>query len=312
MACDDEPRLARAVHSLLGSFLPDTVQWSGIWVIVSPSRDRTVEVARGLAREDSRVHLIEETTRRGKSAALARLFRELEGDYAVLLNGDAEAEISAIDRLLAVAPRSGGPFAAMARPIPDQVAKSLFGRSLSLLWELHHWLHLDMIRSGRGTHVSDELLLVPLGPPPPLAEGIINDGAFIGGWVTREGGELAYAPSARVRIAVPASPGELIQQRRRIRLGHRQIQRMTGRAPSTLDKQLVRDPAHALRILRAAMKSKPGSFAALLFLVSLEGVSGGLAFVDRIARRAEPAVWARVETSRADGKVPGPEPAQVD
>lgn len=300
VACDDEPRLARAVRSLLRSRLPDSVKWSGIWIIVSPSRDRTVAVARELARQDYRIHLIEETARRGKSAALARLFTELEGDYAVLLNGDAEADPLASSRLLAAAPKSKTPFAVMARPIPERVPSNLFGRSLSLLWELHHRLHLEMIQSGRGTHVSDELLLIPLGHTPPLAEGIINDGAFIGSWVTREGGQLAYAPSALVRIAVPSAPSELIEQRRRIRRGHDQIRRLTGSSPTTLDHQLLRDPVRAARIVWAALRNQPRPVSSLTALVGMEVLSATLATVDWAMQRATPYVWTRVRTGPID------------
>ncbi len=298
VAYNDAERLGAAVASLLDQPLPPNVEWTGLWLVVSPSEDRTVEVARSLAGRFPGVHLVEEAERAGKSSALAQLFAQMEGDYAVLLNGDAEAQAGAVAQLVSALPNLSLPFAIMARPVPGLEGSGAFEGCVRLLWQLHHRLHADLLSSGRGTHVSDEMLLVSLRYRPPFSPGIINDGAFIGGWVVREGGVLAYASAARVRVAAPASVKDLVQQRRRIRHGHSQAYRLTGVAPTTLDRRLVRDPGRAVRVILESARAEPHGTRSLLILAGLELAAAALTFADRIMGRKEPVIWPRVSTAQ--------------
>ena len=117
-AFNEERCVANAIRSLLEQELPPGAQWTRIWVAVSGSTDRTREVVEALAGEDSRIGLLYEATRRGKSAALAELFRKVEGDFLVLLDGDSAAAPGAIRALLERAPTWSPSFAVMGRPIP--------------------------------------------------------------------------------------------------------------------------------------------------------------------------------------------------
>ncbi|HKS59869.1 MAG TPA: glycosyltransferase family 2 protein, partial [Thermoplasmata archaeon] len=169
VAFQDEGRLAGSVRSLLRQNLPPGVEWTDVWVVVSPSTDRTLEVANSLAAEDPRVKVVLEAQRRGKSAALAEVLQRATGDYLVLLNGDARALPGAVSALLRAAPTLPGPFAVMGRPTPMRLDHSPLDSAVELLWDVHHAFHQHLIQNGRSTHLSDELLLIPLAYPPPLS-----------------------------------------------------------------------------------------------------------------------------------------------
>ena len=298
-AHEDADRVGPAVRSLLESRLPPGVTWSGVWIVVSPGQDDTVERTRELARADGRIRVIAEPERRGKAAALGRLLGAMHGDLAVLINGDAWAEPEAVAAMLKQAPAWPAPFAVMARPVAVADGPAPRARAVRLLWQLHHDLHDELLNGGGGTPLSDELLMLSLAHAPPLREGIINDGAFIGGWLSRHGGRLVYAPDARVRIALPASLRALVQQRRRIRHGHRQAHRLTGVAPTTLDRELLAAPRRAIDIVRRSIADGADGYVALATLVAVEAAAAALAWTDTVRGSSEPAIWTRVPSDPA-------------
>lgn len=290
----DGTRLAAAVRSLLRQELPTGTTWSGLWLVVSPGDDETVGVAEGLAREEPLVHLLIETERRGKSAALAEVMARAQGDLLILLNGDAVAEPGAVSSLVRAAPGGRRPFAVMARPMPTTIASSLLSRTIDLLWAIHHRFHLEIINEGLGCHLSDELMLLPISLLPPMRAGVVNDGAFIAQWVASNGGTLHYAPKSLVGISVPRSWPEHIAQRRRILRGHRQITRLTGNAPTTLPRFAMRHPDRAVRLVVDEVRKGPQGRIALLALASLECWAIVLARYDELRGVDDPVRWTRV------------------
>lgn len=295
VAYRDERWLPDAIGSLKSQQLPPGVEWSGIWLVVSPGGDRTVEVARELARSDPTIRLILEPMRRGKSAALTEILGRAQGDLLVLLNGDARAEEGAVAALCLEAPKGGGAFAVTGRPVPSSLPPGLLGAALDLMWSLLHELHLRVLRyQSTGTHVSDELLLLPLDNLPPLRAGIVNDGAFIGGWVSAHGGKLRYAVDARVAIVVPDTWRDHIQQRRRIVLGHRQVAHEGGRPPTTIGTWAVANPRRAWRMLRQLESGRKDGWLALLALVAAEIAANLLARWDILRGQGEPSTWKRI------------------
>ncbi|MCI4364308.1 MAG: glycosyltransferase [Thermoplasmata archaeon] len=291
-AFNEEERLPAAVESLLIQELPTGVRWGSIWIVTSGSTDRTAQVARALAAADSRLWVLEEPERRGKSAAIAGVLDRADGDYLLLLNADARAEPGSAAALLARAAPLEPPFAVMGRPLPP-ASEGAFASAIELLWELHHELHQFALTRGEGTHLSDELLLVSLATPPPLSAGIVNDGAFVGAWLSTHAGSLRYSPSAGVRIEVPTRWREHLLQRRRIHFGHRQVSRLVGVAPTTLPSLLLRRPRSALRLLRRAVRKRPDGVRSLTLLAAAELAAVGLSSYDQLRSR-DHVLWRRI------------------
>ncbi len=306
VAFNEEQRIVASIRSLLDQDLPPGVRWESIWVVASGCGDRTAERAR---ETDPRVKVIEESTRSGKAAAICEVFRQAKGggDYLVLLNADAQAEPNAIRQLLSRATGIAPPFAVMGRPTPPDDRTGGFTDSIRLLWELHHRFHARMIREGRSTNLSDELLLLPLSNLPPIADGIVNDGGFVGAWLRKVGGTPLYAEQALVTIEAARRFQDQVVQRRRILWGHRQIQGEVGVTPTTWSRYATQRPRDAIRLLAESVRSQPTGWRSLLALVAAELVARVLASWDRVPPRRGHTLWETIpEPAPPKVRRPGP------
>jgi poly-beta-1,6-N-acetyl-D-glucosamine synthase len=295
VAFNEERRLAPAVESLLAQELPSGVRWRTIWVVASGCTDRTPEVARDLAARHPEVQLVIQRERRGKSSAIGEVFRRVRGDYVILLNADATALPGAVAALLHAAAPLTPPFGVMGRPEPSGLPPAGVGSGIQLQWNLHHRLHAELIAAREGTHLSDELLLLPTSRLPPLPEEVVNDGAFIGGWLRSQGGRLEYAVDARVSIEVPWTLADHIRQRRRIHVGHRQVEELVGVAPTTLGRYLLRRPSRALALIGAETRASRRGGAAFAWLVAGELAAGVAALWDRVPPRRTHRLWTPIQ-----------------
>ncbi len=307
VAHNEEGNIERALGSLLEQALPGGVEWSRVWVVASGCTDRTVEVAQKVARSDDRVRVLVEPERTGKAHALGEIFRHASGDSVVLLNGDARAQPGAVAELLRVGRGAMPPYAVMGRPVVPPLDPGRWTPTLELMWELHHRFHRQLQQEGGGAHLSDELLLVSLAPPPPLPEGTINDGSYFGVWLAEHGGSRSYAEEARVTIAVPHRWRDHLHQRRRILFGNAKVTADLGRPPSTLVGYALRHPATALRLMFGSAGSFPRGGRALAALVIAELSAHLLALWDRLPPRRDHVRWRRMQVaSRATRHSPAP------
>lgn len=300
VAYNERGRIRGAIRSLLDQSLPEGVGWVEVTVVVSGSTDGTDQVVRELAASDPRIRLVVQAQREGKSSALAEVFRRAKGDYLVLLNGDARAAPGAVAALVEAAAPPTERFAVMGRPVPPTGAPGTFSSAIALLWSIHHVLHASLLSDGRGNHLSDELLLLPVRELPPLGAGIVNDGSFVGGWLVQNHGELRYAPAAVATISSPRTFREHVRQRRRIVFGHRQILDRLAVQPLTIARFARRSPRQALRLL-AGETRRPGGVLAFSTLLAGEAVAVTLAMVDARSSRQDHVRWNPIRGFSPEG-----------
>lgn len=310
VAFNDESRLERSVRSLLAQELPPGVLWSRIWLVASGCTDGTVEVGRTLAAEDARVRLIVEPERRGKAAAIREVLARAGGETVVLLNSDAVAQAGAVAALLETAAGRSGPFAVMARPVVPLAAGGEWVETLRWMWELHHELHLEMLAEGTGAHLSDELILLHLPASGVLAEGVINDGSFLGVWLAQNRGGCWYAPESRVVIDVPPTVSDHLSQRRRIHVGNAQVRRMLGSPPTTLPRYFLEEPERAMRMLRALAHRRSG-LRHILRVAFWELVAHALALWDRVPPARDHVRWRRIRSGAGEPATDRSSPADA-
>ncbi|HEV2449366.1 MAG TPA: glycosyltransferase family 2 protein [Thermoplasmata archaeon] len=294
VAHNEVRHLEAAVRSLLEQELPPGVRWGTIWVISSGSTDGTADLALRLASKDDRVRVVIEPERKGKSAAIAEILRRASGALLVLLNADAVAAPRSVVALLERADGLEPPFAVMGRPLPP-ARPGAFASAIELLWELHHRLHVEALTQGVGTHLSDELLLLSLEEAPPLEAGIINDGAFVGAWLSSHAGTLRYSTRACVAIDAPTRWRDHLGQRRRIHFGHRQVSRLVGVSPTTLPGFLRRHPRAAAALLRRALRARPDGIRSFAYLASAEAAAFLLSGFDHVRARNH-VLWTRISS----------------
>jgi len=293
VAHNDESRIERSVRALLGQSLPEGVSWGRIWIVASGCTDRTTEIASALAAEEPRLGVIIEPERRGKASAIREVFRRAEGSALVVLNSDATPEPNAVRELLRRVEGRPPPFAVMARPVVPDSVHGDWTETMRWMWDLHHELHLRFLAAGRGTHLSDELLLFSLPGPPELPSGVINDGSYFAVWLAQHGGGRWYAPEARVAIEVPNSRDDHLRQRRRIHVGNAQVRSLLGAAPTTLPRYFLQEPTAALAALRT-MVGRPSGPRHFLRVAEWEVVAHLLAAWDRLPPRRDHVRWQRI------------------
>ena len=302
VAYNEHDRIAGAIRSLLNQRLPNGAFWQRIIVVVSGSTDGTDLVVESMATRDSRIQLVVQSQREGKSSALAEVFRRATGDYLVLLNGDARAGKGAVRELLTAALSPSERFAVMGRPVPPEGDPGRFSSAVSLLWAIHNSLHSAVLSDGSGNHLSDELLLLPVRQLPPLERGIINDGSFVGGWLVQNHGELRYAPRAAAAITSPRTFREHVRQRRRIVFGHRQIRDELAVEPLTIGRFARSNPRRAIRIV-ARETRRPGGIYALGILLAGEALAVTLAMVDAGSKEQDHVRWNPIRGLSPEGIV---------
>lgn len=293
VAFEDGERVARSIRSLLAQELPTGCEWTRIWVVISPDSMGTAAAARAAAGASPLVRVLEEPERRGKAAALAEIASRAEGDLLVLLNGDAEAAPGAVAELVHAAEGAGPVFGVMARPVTPS-ASGRVQEALDLLWRLHDRFHRELYRDPAASHMSDELFALPITALPPFRAGVITDGAFAGAWIRRQGGQLRYAENARVLIALPDRFRDHLEQRRRIRVGHRAVRSEFAVEPETIGSLLWARPGRLLRMLRAETRAAPAGVRSLMFLAVGELLALVLSSPIVTPRPEVDAVWARV------------------
>lgn len=298
------PRLREAVESLLHQELPAGTRWSRLWIVVSGCTDDTLEVAESLALKDARVAVVRQATREGKASALREIFARAEGEYLVLLNGDATALPGAVRALLASAEGQPGNFAIMGRPMVHPDRTHGIGHALEILWDLHHRLHQKTLTAQEGNHLSDELWLLPIPVRVPFPSGVVNDGAYLGAWLRGHGGRILYAPTAHVMLETPRTLGEHLRQRRRIHWGHRQIAALLGVEPTTWKSYAKRHPAAATREILGCAREHPMGipWTALLALIEVQAFL--LAGWDRHVGGKNHVLWDIVAPARAPQRSP--------
>jgi cellulose synthase/poly-beta-1,6-N-acetylglucosamine synthase-like glycosyltransferase len=126
-----------------------------------------------------------------------------------------------------------------------------------------------------------------------LPEGVINDGAYLGGTARSRGYSIKHCEDAYVEIDVPTKISSLLSQRRRIIFGHLQTWRMIGKVPRTVESLLVSSPAIALKVLVNSLSRAPKLILALPVATVTEGISAGLAVFDAMRASKKHVVWKR-------------------
>jgi Glycosyl transferase family 2 len=303
VAHNDEDRLERSVRSLLEQELPVGIQWGRIWLIASGCTDRTPEIALTFQSEDGRVRVVVEAARRGKAAAIQEVLHRAESESVVLLNSDAIARAGAVSALLAKGVGKSAPFAVMARPVVASTSAGDWTKTIASMWDLHHEYHLDLLATGQGTHLSDELLLLGGRPFPPMPSGVINDGSYLAVWLRQHGGGCWYAPDALVEIETPVSQADHLRQRRRIHVGNAQVARLLGLPPETLPRRFWKQPVTtAQAVVRIA--GRPDGARHLARLAAGELVAHTLAWWDRLPPARDHIRWERIGTAHRERRTP--------
>jgi cellulose synthase/poly-beta-1,6-N-acetylglucosamine synthase-like glycosyltransferase len=247
-----------------------------IVVVVSGCTDRTEEIVRTVARSDSRVKVIVQSSREGKASAINLFLSQAVGDIFMLESADTIPQPGAFESLLApFTDKNVGMVG--AHPVPVNSLNTFTGYAVNLLWSLHH--EIAMISPKLGELVAFRNFVREIPVDTAVDEASIEAIVCVAGY------KLAYAPEAIVHNKGPETVGEFIKQRRRIAAGHRYLRATNSYKVSTHNGFMI------ARILLTTLGSRFRRPAWTAGVVILELVSRIWGTVDYYIAPRKHVVW---------------------
>jgi cellulose synthase/poly-beta-1,6-N-acetylglucosamine synthase-like glycosyltransferase len=252
------------------------VEISEIIVVASGCTDRTEDIVRQHAAQDSRIQLWVQERREGKTSAINVFLANASEKICVLESGDTLPHEDAVENMVRM---FADPAVGMtgAHKVPVNTPEHIIGYLSHLRLKMEHQLCLDIPRLGEliaFRKVFDHI-------PPDVA----MDEAFVEALVIRRGLQVRYAPDAVVFNMGPETLADFIKQRRRNYAGHLYLKEKYSYRVSSLDSG---------RVLRLALGEIWGAVRLIWILFALgtvEAVSRVLGWWDYRVRRQRHVVW---------------------
>lgn len=255
-----------------------------IVVVCSGCTDGTDDIVQQIKESHKKVIAIVEPRRHGKTHALnlgIRRIKRRRADIVIFISGDVVPHHNSVRRL-SEAIKSSSAKCAIAHPFPLNDKKNISGKFVHTLWGLHHNMN-----KAEAHKVTGEMFAVKEELLEQLPQEVVNDDLYIEYLVSREGSKFVYVPDAIVYMWGPTSLKELVEQRKRVNLGHLQL------------KHTYEVKHLSLRNITRLLPSLTMNIC-LMSLVGfglIESFSRLLAFVEHIKRSYSP-LWERIETSK--------------
>ncbi len=255
-----------------------------ITVIASGCTDNTESIVKEFLKKGEKIRLISTPQRLGKANAINLFLKTSKEDLIVMISADVlPADNCTINTLLR-------PFLNESvgivggRPIPVNPSSTLTNRISSLIWHIHHKVSLS--NPPKVGEIVAFRNVIDRIPPDTLA-----DEERLSAVIQSKGYKAVYANDAVVYNRAPERISELIEQRRRIFVGHLLIKKELGYTVPTLSLKRL------LKVVINEIASNPFKILTIIPLGLIELLSRFLGFLSYITKRHEPA-WKVCETTK--------------
>ncbi len=287
-AYNEEANIGKILDAMINQHLHE-VEITEIIVVASACTDDTVPIVREFMAKDSRVKLIEQEERLGKTAAINAFLKVAQEDICVLESGDTLPHESAVEHMVRMFrdPKVG---MTGAHKVPVNTPDHLVSLFTYLRLQLEHELSLDIPRLGEMIafrKVFDQI-------PPDVA----MDEAFVEAFMVQRGMEVRYAPDAVVYNTGPTTIGDFVRQRRRNHAGHLYLKHKYGYKVSSLRKRKV--AWIATKQVARAIWGVVQLVYVLGMLAFLEGWARFLGWYDFAIKKEKHVVWDMAWSQKAD------------
>lgn len=243
-AYNEENNIRRLLQALLTEEgLPSNCR---VLVVCSGCTDRTPEILTELHARYANIEPIFEKDRKGKASALNKIFKisRETTDVLILVNADALPQRGSVMKLVSqLVDKNVG--AAFAQPVPFEGPAGISYKIVKVIWHLHH-----LISVTQNPKLSGELCAIRTSCLQAIPNNIATDEPYVELAIRTQRYRLLYVPEAIVHIRCPTNLHDLLKQRKRIWLGHMQLQKTNAYKVSTSR------PSNTLRVISALDKSE--------------------------------------------------------
>jgi poly-beta-1,6-N-acetyl-D-glucosamine synthase len=282
---------AANIETVLTSLLKQETrhaQLTEIIVVASGCTDDTADKAKAVGRGKPGVHVHVQERRAGKVAAINHYLRvrDPRAEIIVCTSADLRIEPDVLERIAEYF--SANPDVGMvgARPVPDNDGKTIMGRMVQLIWDMHHRISLHSPKMG-------ELVAFRANLVEQVSELSVVDEASVEDIVRSKGKQLGYVPEARVINHGPERWEEFFEQRRRIARGHFWLSFAFGYRVASLDHGLV-----ATTLLEVAKDQDGFGRAALMIAVGTEALARAAGFFDARVVGGKHRTWTPLASTK--------------
>jgi len=296
-AYNEADNIGRLLENLVSQRFPSRYEMGEIIVVSSGSTDGTVDIVRRMSERDERIKLIVEKERHGKAKALNKIIKFANGDLLFVISADTYPAMGALAKIADV--MKGDVGGACGRTIPINSGRNMVESSAKFLWKLHNRVLWEETKLGILNHLGGDMWAIRRGIIEKIPEEVINDDAYIGVTLKKNGWQVVHVPQAEAFNLVPETVQGYIDQRERIVAGHRQVEDSTGTYPTTIGAMLLKKPLFLLRILLDEVRNLGiKDYPKVGVGIFLEIIARFFAFLN-YGNRASYLKWKRIDTTKS-------------
>jgi cellulose synthase/poly-beta-1,6-N-acetylglucosamine synthase-like glycosyltransferase len=289
---------AQNIEQVMRSLLDQRTEHARLIEIVavaSGCTDDTAERARSISRGRPGVHVQVQEVRAGKVAAINEYLkmRHPRAEIIVLCSADLRVAPDVVERIVQCFRNEPDVGMVGARPVPDNDDKTLVGRMVKLVWEMHHRVALHTPKMG-------ELVAFRADLVERVNELSVVDEASIEDIIISKGYRLGYVPDAVVTNHGPERLDEFFEQRRRIARGHYWLDFAFGYRVATLDNGVLVNA-----VLDMAKDEDRFGRAALAAAIAVEAAARAAGFFDARVLGGKHRTWKQLRSTKNLRKVDG-------
>jgi len=281
-AYNEAQNIGHLLYALQNQVTQD-VNIKEIIVVSSASTDKTDEITEQFAEKDSRIRLITEKKRNGKSTAINLFIKEAKSNILVIESADTIPENDVIEKL--VSPFSDNKIGMTGgKPLPVNNENTFIGYAVHLLWRLHH--QMALISPKLGEMVAFRKVFDAIPPDSAVDE------ASIEALIREKGLILRYIPEAIINNKGPENLQDFLKQRRRIAAGHLWLKEHNNYSVSSSD------PGILIKIAIKELLKNPIKILKFKAVFLLEIYSRILGWYDYSIKKKNPFKWDIATTTK--------------
>lgn len=251
-----------------------------IVVVSSGSTDRTDTIVAEYSKRDTRVHLLKESRRNGKAAAINLFLKTAKEKVIVIESADTIPIPKTIEHLCLPFTKDKTIGMTGGAPIPVNDPDTFIGYIVHAWW----WFHRNIPRFGE--------IIAFRNIIPSVAANTAVDEAYIQAKMIQKGYQVVHVDEAVVSNKGPENVGDLIKQRRRIFNGHARLHRDENIHISNMTKSSI-----SLLLFKYEIKSIKHFFW-LVAGIAIEVLSRFLGAWDTHVRKLNPFAWDTATTTK--------------